>query len=192
MLCAPCCLSSSTRACASDGLVRSLVSSEIGTPSTPPSAFTRSRAICTPAYSCFASGACGPVRGNTAPTLTVLAAAGPVGAVAQAVNTMTIPTAADSRNRTAKNSRRLRLFDALHQDGHERAERGDAHDGVEERCDRAERHPECRRGRRGEHRERDPGRRHPAPGGVPDLQSAAPDQQEGDAADDRERVAEGD
>ena len=71
----------------------------MGAPATPPSALTRSRAIWTPAYSCFASGAWGPLSGKRAPTL-MLAAPSEVGAVAQAAHAKTSPMAASCRNRT--------------------------------------------------------------------------------------------
>src|SRR5437588_3232015 len=99
MLCTPWAFSSLTRATASDSAVRSLVIRSIGTPSTPPSALAKSRAISTPAYSCLASGACGPVRGKTAPTLTLAASAGD-GAVAHAAQARPSPMAASCRNRT--------------------------------------------------------------------------------------------
>src|SRR5690348_9019582 len=158
MLCTPWALSSSTRAAASDWAVRSFVISAIGTPSTPPSALTKSRAIWTPAYSWRARGACGPMSGKTAPTLTVLAAAGPVGAVAQAASTMATPIVANSRNRTGENSRvlPLRLFDALHQDRYQGAESRDADSGIKQRRDGTEGHPDRGRGGGGEHGERDP------------------------------------
>src|SRR3984893_5498686 len=104
MLVTPCAFRSLTRAAASDSEVRSLVISSIGTPSTPPSALTRSRASCTPAYSCFARGACGPLKGKTAPTLT-LAAPPPDGAVADAAQARTTPMAANCRSRTGNHSR---------------------------------------------------------------------------------------
>ena len=95
----PCALRSATRAVASDSETRSLVMSSIGAPSIPPSALTRLRAICTPAYSCFARGACGPLRGKSAPILT-LAAPPPDGAVAHPAQAKTTPMAASCRNRT--------------------------------------------------------------------------------------------
>src|SRR3989440_4687438 len=71
----------------------------MGAPAPPPSALTRSRAIWTPAYSCFASGAWGPLRGKSAPSL-MLAAPSEDGAVAHAAQAKTSPMAASCRNRT--------------------------------------------------------------------------------------------
>src|SRR5712664_282834 len=71
----------------------------MGAPATPPSALAKSRAIWTPAYSCFASGACGPLNGKSAPTLMLAAPVGD-GAVAQAAQARTTPMAASCRNRT--------------------------------------------------------------------------------------------
>src|SRR2546421_2104761 len=99
MVCTPCAFSSWTRLVASASEVRSFVISAIGTPSTPPSALARSRAIWTPAYSCLARGACAPVSGKSAPTLMV-ATAFPDGAVAHAAQARTTPLAASCRSRT--------------------------------------------------------------------------------------------
>src|SRR5438034_8714871 len=130
MLFTPCAFSSCTRLSASDSAVRSFVINAIGTPSTPPSALTRSRAICTPAYSCFARGACVSVNGNSAPTLR-LATVFPEGAVAHAVQATTTPMAANCRNRTRSILDRaprfprgvLDLLDALEKDGYEGPQR---------------------------------------------------------------------
>ena len=77
----------------------SLVISETGTPLTPPSALTKSRAIWTPAYSCLANGAWGPVSGKTAPTLMV-AWLVPFVAVPHAESKKARATTIDSRTRT--------------------------------------------------------------------------------------------
>src|SRR6202158_5818829 len=95
----PCALRSLTRAVASDSATKSLVTSSIGAPSTPPSVLTRSRAIGTPAYCCFASGAWGPLKGKMAPTL-MLAVPPADGAVAHAAQARTTPMAASCRSRT--------------------------------------------------------------------------------------------
>jgi len=67
----------------------SFVTRSIRLPSTPPSALAKSRAIWTPAYSCVARGAWGPLSGKTAPTLMTLPpAAGAVPQDAVASNVM--------------------------------------------------------------------------------------------------------